>query len=606
MADTPKGIKNKSNLELYFIEKEAECVDESNTLDDLFDNSTDGSNISNLIDDEIVEQGNSLSLFNVQITEESDRAVALLKRKYAKSPRRSSIADLSPRLEAIAISPEKERQSKRRLLFQDSGIVEDEAENPITQVVPQEGEDGGDTCAAASVSSSVSELLKSNCKRSYILSKFENFMGIPYTELVRHFKSNKTCSENWVVFVFAANDEVLQSSKILLQQHCDCLQIIIETFCGLFLLQFKHAKSRETVQKLFCNILSIEDCQLLSDPPKTRSVPTALFFYKKSITQASYVFNSLPKWVLQLTLVNHQTASQAENFELSQMIQWAYDNKKTEESDIAYGYASIADEDKNAAAFLKSNCQVKYVKDCSAMVRLYLRQEMKDMTMSQWIWKCCDETNDDADWKMVNNYLKYQRVNILTFLSTFRVFLKSIPKKNCLVIYGPPDTGKSYFCYSLINFLKGKTISYMNKGSTFWLQPLIDSKIGLLDDATHACWRYIDENMRNVLDGNVMCVDAKYKAPQQVHLPPLIITTNIDVLQDASLKYLHSRLMCIHFSQKMPFDDNGDPFYKFTNAVWKSFFKRLWKQLDLEEEDHESERPDRTFRCTAECSERHN
>ena len=53
----------------------------------------------------------------------------------------------------------------------------------------------------------------------------------------------------------------------------------------------------------------------------------------------------------------------------------------------------------------------------------------------------------------------------------------------------------------------------------------------------------------------------------------------------------------------MLFDDNGDPFYKFTNAVWKSFFKRLWKQLDLEEEENEPTGSNRTFRCTAECPE---
>lgn len=603
MAETTKGTKYKSNVDTGFIEYEAECVDAINTLDGLFDESTDESEISNLIDDTAVEQGNSLELYNVQIAEECNKAVTVLKRKYMKSPRRSTVADISPRLEAISLSPEKERLSKRRLLFEDSGIVEDEAENHNAQVVTQEGENGGDNIVANKINDSIKALFNSNCKRLFLLNRFQDNMGLPYTELVRHFKSNKTCCENWVVFAYAATEDVLQSSKTLLQETCECLQIILHSFCGLYLLQFKHAKSRETVQRLFCKLLNIRDSQLLSDPPKSRSVPAALYFYKKSITDTPFVFNKLPTWVTQLTLISHQTAAQPENFELSKMIQWAYDNKKIDEPDIAYGYASIADEDSNAAAFLKSNSQVKYVRDCSAMVKLYYRQEMREMTMSQWIWKCCKDVSEDGDWKTVNNYLKYQQVNILTFLSTLRVFLKCIPKKCCLVIYGPPDTGKSYFCYSLMTFLRGKVISYMNKNSNFWLQPLIDTKIGFLDDATHSCWRYIDENMRNLLDGNAMCIDAKHRAPQQMHLPPLLITTNIDVLEDMSLKYLHSRVMCIKFSQKMLFDDNGDPFYKFTNAVWRSFFKKLWRQLDLEEEENEPERPDRTFRCTAECSE---
>lgn len=604
MAESTKGIKKFSVLDVCFIENEAECVDESNTLDDLFDDSTNGSDISNLIDNEIVEQGNSLSLYNAQVTDECDRAVTVLKRKYAKSPSRTSLTDLSPRLEAITISPEKERQSKRRLCFEDSGIVEDEAENISIQVVTERNQDGGSTCAQLCTAANIQELFKSTCKRSFLLRKFESLMGIPYLELVRQFKSNKTCCINWTVFAYAANDEVLQSSKILLQPHCECLQIILHDFAGLFLLQFKHAKSRETVMNLFCKLLNIEEWQMLCDPPKSRSVPSALYYYKKSITDTSYVFNKLPEWVTQLTVVSHQTASQPENFDLSKMIQWAYDHKLTEEPEIAYEYASIADQDSNAAAFLKSNNQVKYVRDTSAMVKLYFRHEMRSMNISQWIWKCCEECDDEGDWKIIFSFLKYQQVNILNFLSILRLFLKKIPKKNCLVIHGPPDTGKSYFCYSFITFLKGKVVNYMNRTSTFWLQPLIDAKFGFIDDATHSCWRYIDENMRNVLDGNVMCVDAKHKAPQQIQLPPLMVTTNINVIEDLSLKYLHSRILCIEFPEKMPFDGNGDPLYKFSNAVWKSFFRKLWKQLDLEEDHHESERLDRSFRCTAECPER--
>nr|AYA93574.1 MAG: E1 protein [Human papillomavirus] len=596
---TTKGIITEMDESACFIDLEAECVDNTNSVDDLFEQSTIGSNISNLIDDDTVDQGNSLALYNFQITEESERAVAVLKRKYAKSPQGSSLADISPRLEAISISPQKERQSKRKL-FEDSGLGEDEVENISPQVSKQQGENGG------SAQSACAELLKANCKRSYILQKFESFYGVPYQELVRHFKSDKTCCDNWIVFVYAAANDVLEASKILLQQHCDCLQIILSDFSGLYLIQFKHAKSRETIIKLFCNLMSVTENQLIVDPPKCRSTAAALYFYKKSISNSSFVFNSLPAWVTNLTLVNHQTAAQPEHFELAQMVQWAYDNHLTEESQIAYGYALLADEDSNAAAFLNSNCQVKYVRDCSAMVKLYFRQEMREMTTSQWIWKCCKECEEEGDWKIIFNYLKYQQVNIISFLTMLRSFLKKIPKKNCLVIYGPPDTGKSYFSFSFISFLKGKVVSYMNRNSNFWLQPLIDAKFGLMDDATHACWRYIDENMRNVLDGNLMCIDAKHKAPQQIHLPPLIITSNVSVLEDISFKYLHSRLMCVEFPNKMPFDNNGEPLYKISNACWKSFFKKLSRQLDLEDDHHESDRLDKPFRCTTECNQRPN
>lgn len=576
---------------------EAECVDEDETIDDLFDRS-DGSTVSNLIDDvNSQDQGNSLALYNRQISEDCAKAVSQLKRKYAKSPQASSVADLSPRLESISISPQKERQSKRRL-FHDSGLGEDEAETFSEQVdtLTQDIENGAGNFAAA-----CNELLQSKCKRSHLLYKFKQQFNVSYTELTRSFRSDKTCCENWVVYVYAAASEVLESSKVLLQPHCESLQVILLNFSGLYVIQFKHGKNRTTVEKLFCNLLNCKDCQLLSDPPRIRSMPAALFFYKKSISQSSYVFNSLPEWITKQTLFDHQAASQAEAFELAKMIQWAYDNKLTEESEIAYNYAAIANEDCNAAAFLKSNGQVKYVRDCSTMVKLYFRQEMREMSFSQWIWKCCNDCSSESDWKVIANYLKLQKVNIIEFLTSLRTLFKRIPKKNCLLIYGPPDTGKSFFCFSLIKFLQGKVISYVNKSSNFWLSPLMDCKIALLDDATYPCWQYIDMNMRGALDGNVMCIDAKHRNPAQVKLPPLLITSNINVPKEEGLKYLHSRLMSFEFSQKIPFDSDGNPIYNFTDQVWKCFFKRLARQLDLEEENiqHESDRTDRPFRCTA-------
>ena len=182
------------------------------------------------------------------------------------------------------------------------------------------------------------------------------------------------------------------------------------------------------------------------------------------------------------------------------------------------------------------------------------------------------------------------------------MFLKSIPKKNCIVFYGPPDTGKSYFCNSLIQFLKGKVICFMNRGSQFWLQPLIDAKIGFLDDCTYQAWSYLDVNMRGALDGNPVCIDSKHKAPQQLKLPPMLITTNVDVQKEDTLLYLKSRLQFFCFPNKLPFNADGTLVYEITNATWKCFFSKLFTQIDLspkEDLQDESGRPDKAFRCTA-------
>nr|AYA94420.1 MAG: E1 protein [Human papillomavirus] len=606
MGETPKGTDNLENVdESWFIVTEAACEDELDTLEELFDESTDGSNISDLIDDDVdeLDQGNSLALFNCQLSEDSEIAICNLKRKYVKSPEQAAIAALSPRLEAIKLTPE--RKLKRRL-FQDSGLGEDEATNSSEQVetveVHSETENGANFENGASDASRL--LLLSSNRRATMLTKFKDYFQVPYTEITRNFKSDKTCGINWVVVIFAVSDEILDASKVLLQQHCQFFQLITFTFTGLYLLEFIHAKNRDTILKLFQNVLNVQDFQIMCDPPKIRSVPTALWFYKKTINNLSYVHGSLPEWILKQTMVNHQTAAAADMFDLSQMVQWAYDNNYTEDSEIAYYYASLADEDTNAAAFLKSNQQVKYVRDCHAMVKLYKRQEMRQMSMSEWIFKCCDDCNEEEDWKVIINFLKYQQINVIEFLTALRSLFKQTPKKNCLLIHGKPDTGKSYFCYTLINFLKGKAVSFMNRSSVFWLQPLTDCKIGIIDDATMACWLFMDTNMRNALDGNVVCVENKHKPAIQLKLPPLLVTSNINVLKEPTLLYLHSRLMSFEFPNTMPFKTDGTPVYTITHKHWTCFFRKLAKQLDLEREDHhESNGSEKPFRCTARCSD---
>ncbi|ANG08977.1 E1 [Human papillomavirus type 190] len=598
MGDPTKGTDSLDCLEgassWYFV-SEADCVDDINDIEELFDKSTDSS-VSNLIDDsDEVDQGNTLSVYNEQLQHDCDQAILLLKRKYTNSPD-TAVAALSPKLQAVSLSPQKDKQSKRRLIFEDSGIEQDEAANSLTSQVDnlidshvenpdQEG-------------SNANEVLERSNQKAYLLFKFKDTFGVPYTELIRNYKSDRSCNDNWIVAVFKVAEEVLEASKIIIQKHCDSVQVILRQFNGLYAIQFKTAKNRDTVMKLFCCMLNVQTFQILCDPPKTRSMAAALYFFKQSMIDNSYVFGGLPDWIRRHTVVDHQIAASADTFELSALVQWGYDNDITDEAQMAYDYAQLADTDSNAAALLKHNNQVKFIKDACTMVRLYKRHEMKRMTMAEWVNMCCEKCGEtNGDWKTIIQYLKYQHINILDFLYVFKLFLKSTPKKNCLVIYGPSDTGKSFFAYSLIGFLRGRVISQMNKQSQFWLQPLAEAKIGLLDDATYDCWKFIDMHMRTALDGNMVSVDYKHRAPLQMKLPPLIITTNYYVKEDQALMYLHSRVHCLHFPNKMPLTEAGKPLYEINDCAWKLFFRKLANQLDLTVPEKEDGVADTAFQC---------
>lgn len=595
MGEPTKGTNNNDSLENMndWCLLEADCVDSMDTLSDLFETETNVSSISNLIDDlEPVTQGNSLALFNSQVREECDKDLLDLKRKFLASPERS-VNELSPRLEAVHISPQ--RLSKRRL-FENTEISNDETSNSVEQVPNVDS--GVHTQQGATHEEWV--ILHSSNVKATLLTKFKDKYHVSFNEITRNFKSSKTCTHNWVLAAFGIAEDLLEASKTLLKPHCDYIQMIMSDFSGLFVLEFKNTKNRETVLKLFTGILNAKPEQILCEPPRVRSVSTALFFYKKVINNIGFKFGEYPEWISSQIITNHQLAS-AESFKLSEMIQWAYDNDYTDEASIAFFYAIYAQENANAAAFLQSNQQRKYVKDTCAMVKLYKKQEQKNMSMSQWIFKCCGDEGDTDEWKIILKLLKFQNINILSFLIAMKQFFKCIPKKMCIVIYGPPDTGKSFFCFKLVKFLQGNVVSYMNKSSHFWLMPLTECKIGFLDDATSACWNFLDVNMRNAFDGNSVSVDIKHKALQQIRLPPMLITTNVPVPKEPSLMFLQSRLTCFEFPNKLPFDESGNPVFNITNSAWASFFKKFSRQLELSEEATNGDKGifGNTFCCTA-------
>lgn len=596
---------------IQFIETEAECDECLDSLEALFEES-DGTDVSDLINNiDEPDEGNPHALLNRQQLEEDSQLLSVLKRKYTSPSPKQQVLDLSPRLESLCVSP-RGTSSKRRL-FEDSGLgheAEDSNER-VEKVASQAAQPSNETngeqeqqsvSATQNGDTQCLDILHSNNRLATALTKFKNTFGVGYKELTRPFKSNKTCCHSWVAVIYGVRAEMLEASKTLLKPHCDFFQILNPSMgtgvTVLILFEFASSKCRDTVTRLLCNIFNVEEYQILADPPRHKSVAVALFFYRHSLSNISFTEGVMPDWLKKQTMLNHQ--QEADTFELAPMVQWAYDNNIWEEAELAYQYACLADVEPNAAAWLKSNNQYKYVSDCAKMVKMYKRYEMRQMSIGQWIKKCGETVDGEGDWKKLINLLKYQDVSIIPFLTSLRLFLKGEPKKNCIVIWGPPDTGKSMFCYSLIRYLQGKVVSYANSKSQFWLQPLTEAKIGLIDDATFPCFQFMDVYMRSGLDGNEVSVDCKHKTPMQVKLPPMLVTSNINVHAETSLKYLHSRLTGYNFPHKLPVDSNGNVVYKITHADWKCFFSKLEQQLDLcEPEDSTDGDTGATFRCCA-------
>lgn len=639
MAENNPGIGNGDDdgdegCSGWFLE-EAACSDKDSDFEHLFDGS-DESDVSDLVDNASVNQGNSLQLFQQQEAESESLVVEDLKRKYLHSPETKTVSDLSPQLQNVHITPRKPK--KRKNLFPSGSDVEHEAEsttsplqveNKVDNEVgssadiddsgvglscsrnPESSEATVNTETAALEQSQVSKtktiasadtteltgrdavtvLMKTSNRRALIMHKCKCAYGISFNELVRPFKSNKTMSSDWTVLVYGINEETLNGGRQVLTNQCDFLYAESFLCVALCLFKFKSQKCRDTVNNLLKTAWGINDLQILSDPPRTTSTAVSLFWYQRSAKYGENCSGSFPEWILTQTSLNHRLGAE-KPFELSQMIQYAYDHNIQEESDLALQYAVLADSDQNARAFLKANSQSKIIKDAINMVRLYRRAQMRQMTISEWIHQRCKEVPGDREegWRTIAQFLRFQGIEYIWFLSCMTRFLRGVPKKSCICFFGPPNTGKSMFAMSLLKFLGGKTVTFANHTSHFWLSPLIDAKIGLIDDVTMPCWRYFDQYLRGGLDGNEVCLDAKHRQPVQTKFPPMLLTSNTDLKAEDSLKYLHSRVTCFNFKEQMPVH-LGQTKFTFDDQCWKSFFKRFWIHLQLSDQEDDDDEP---------------
>lgn len=559
----------------WYIVREAEC-DGEDSLEELFEGDTD-SDVSGLLDDSEQKEGNSLQLYQQQEAAASEQLDTILKRKYLGTPEQEKdLANLSPRLSAVEISP-KGSAAKKRLFgpLNDSGIdTPDEAPCASgSQVEPPRAD--------------VREILKSSNRVAALLCKFKGLLDCSFKDLTRSYQSSKTMGTNWVIFVYGPYPSQVEGAKKIVGDMCNFMLFYDVSYAVLLLCEFKKQKCRNTIVGQFKTIFGCHELSMLCDPPRL-SVPAALFFFKLTFGYKNcYTCGETPEWITQRTLVNQQINSE-KPFNLAEMIQWAYDNGYTDESLVAYNYASLAETDSNAMAFVQSNGQARHVKDCVYMVRQYLRAEMNAATMSEWVHKRCNKAQG-GDWREIVRYLKFQGVSILRFEEALKYFLKGYPKKSCLVLAGPSDTGKSYFATSLNTFLGGKILSFYNSQSHFWLSPLSEAKCALLDDATHQAWVFIDTYMRSALDGSQISIDCKNKAPIQIKCPPLLITTNCDLSEEDKFRFLRSRLTIFDFNEILPFDADGNPAFNLNSENWSAYFKRFWYSLDLSDQEDEGE-----------------
>lgn len=131
--------------------------------------------------------------------------------------------------------------------------------------------------------------------------------------------------------------------------------------------------------------------------------------------------------------------------------------------------------------------------------------------------------------KWVMRILEHNAIHPQTFChDVYQIMNKVLPKKNCLMVIGEPQAGKTYLLSSIAkSAIYYSTVQSISGKSSFELQDMLDTRCALINEPliTDATF----ETMKNVLEGQPVTIDKKFKAGSTLHRTPCFVATNFNL-----------------------------------------------------------------------------
>ena len=130
---------------------------------------------------------------------------------------------------------------------------------------------------------------------------------------------------------------------------------------------------------------------------------------------------------------------------------------------------------------------------------------------------------------MLTSFLDVNQIPVLEFCSNLKSMLDGGKgrKKNTMMIWGPSNTGKSFF----VRALKKALIftSDLVRSTNFKFSSFANSRLIHFEEfdpnTLSPCFQ---STLKNLFEGDEELVDVKYSRPIKVYSVPIIITTNYD------------------------------------------------------------------------------
>ncbi|UOH27080.1 nonstructural protein 1 [Galliform chaphamaparvovirus 17] len=131
-------------------------------------------------------------------------------------------------------------------------------------------------------------------------------------------------------------------------------------------------------------------------------------------------------------------------------------------------------------------------------------------------------SNFDADPSAIHKVLLHQGIQPVMFDEVFNMWINKLDsKKNCIVLYGPSNTGKTAFISGLKSTIPwGEVVNT----ETFAFEGILESAIAVWEEPLISA--ALAEKTKQVLEGMECSVPVKYKKPQRLKRTPIIMTTN--------------------------------------------------------------------------------
>lgn len=131
----------------------------------------------------------------------------------------------------------------------------------------------------------------------------------------------------------------------------------------------------------------------------------------------------------------------------------------------------------------------------------------------------------DPDPAAIHKILLHQNIKPSDFDPAFHAWItKKHPKRNCICLKGPSNTGKSAFISGLKQcVIWGEVVN----GQTFMFEGLCDTVLGFWEEPL--CSPEAAEKTKQVLEGMACSIPVKYKKPFLLPRTPVFITTNHDL-----------------------------------------------------------------------------